>query len=473
MKGAPGQNAVSLCLANQENPQMKEQDYLKRYMRSRLAVKHQIILSAEGKIVVPEQQDLPGDMDAFLGLQLPDEVYYYLSLGAIGPRILNQLTSKAIYETTPVDGGESQAYRTLVSEKLIPIRRLTLAVLGNSLHKGYWYTPIKLNTWFNQDPDKAAVLKIVEEQPKPAEILNTWNVHEDVFSTVLQTDNLTLASALQALADPAFASKTVTTKSKASPKLLETKSELTVNTIWRFLHLQKYVDDKHILTPWGNVLSTILSGLGPSAAPESAAVIATELLRYDLLSSDEMFPTYSGGPRGSETDRRNCLLISRIACLGKLQHESIGFTGPLSRHVLGYTSVINAVNTSLRDLIEVSLVSLLLSGDATRERDDLTDVSLHLPFLLPYNCALGIAMKHYLDEMPVSSGAPTQEVKDSLMEKGKREWLLNAKDVKGDIEKMFCLWDAIYEGIKVGISLGLLKDKDKWDALDGWVKERR
>ncbi len=100
-------------------------------------------------------------------------------------------------------------------------------------------------------------------------------------------------------------------------------------------------------------------------------------MRLDLLNSDNMFPTYTGSPmRGSETDKRNCLLLSRIACLGKLRHNAIGFTGPLSKHLLGYNSMIAAVRRNLRDVLEMSLVTLLLNGDADREKVDLTAIGL-------------------------------------------------------------------------------------------------
>jgi len=60
----------------------------------------------------------------------------------------------------------------------------------------------------------------------------------------------------------------------------------------------------------------------------------------------------------------------------KLRHQSIGFTGPLSRHLLGYTSVTTAVQNSLRDLFDMSLATLLLNGDADRDSIDLTDLGL-------------------------------------------------------------------------------------------------
>lgn len=132
---------------------------------------------------------------------------------------------------------------------------------------------------------------------------------------------------------------------------------------------------------------------GPNKDQEEAAFLAVELLRLGLLSADTMFVGYSGAPeRGSgnilsinsgctaytclEVDKRNCMLISRTACLGKLRHQPRGYSGPLSRHLLSYNSVISSLHASLRDLLEMSLVTMFLEGHVHRERDDWMDLSL-------------------------------------------------------------------------------------------------
>lgn len=81
--------------------------------------------------------------------------------------------------------------------------------------------------------------------------------------------------------------------------LLETKEEILNNAVWRFLHLRGYVDEKHQLTNWGKVLSTILEKLDGRSDLEEAAILSVELLRLNLLNTAKMF-SYSGGPgRGS------------------------------------------------------------------------------------------------------------------------------------------------------------------------------
>lgn len=77
-----------------------------------------------------------------------------------------------------------------------------------------------------------------------------------------------------------------------------------------------------------------------------------------------------------DEDKSLNMLVSRLACIAKLQHKSIGYSGPLSRQLLCYRSLISEVRSTLRTLIEVVLASLLLSGDADRERNDWGELSI-------------------------------------------------------------------------------------------------
>ena len=78
----------------------------------------------------------------------------------------------------------------------------------------------------------------------------------------------------------------------------------------------------------------------------------------------------------SDEDKKFNMLVSRVACIAKLQHKPIGYSGPLSRQLLCYRSLITEVRTTLRSLIEVVLAGLFLSGDAERDRKDWTEMSV-------------------------------------------------------------------------------------------------
>ena len=77
-----------------------------------------------------------------------------------------------------------------------------------------------------------------------------------------------------------------------------------------------------------------------------------------------------------DTDKRNCLLASRVASLGKLRHQPKGYSGPLSRHLLAYHCIISTLRASLRDLVEISLATMFLDGNANRDRNDWMDLAL-------------------------------------------------------------------------------------------------
>lgn len=147
--------------------------------------------------------------------------------------------------------------------------------------------------------------------------------------------------------------------------------------MWRFLQLRGYVDNKHNLTVWGQCLSHAIRSVNPAHKLEEAIFIAIEMLRLGLLNTKPWFSHVSGGPmRGSEEDKTFNMLISRLACIAKLQHKSIGYSGPLSRQLLCYRSLISEVRSTLRNLVEVVLASMLLSGDADRDRDDWTELAI-------------------------------------------------------------------------------------------------
>jgi len=179
------------------------------------------------------------------------------------------------------------------------------------------------------------------------------------------------------------------------------------------------------------------------------------------------------------TDKRNCLLVSRVASLLRLNHEQCGYVGPLSRHLLGYTSIINVVRASLRDLLEVTLTTLLLRGDADRDtllgagESTLTSVSLNLPFLFPSDCSLGIAMKETLDAKQSSNATNGDTATEG---KGVEEsWFTKAQDLKGDLQKAWNLWDSVVQGVKKAVELGLVSKAvgEEWEACQEWTKARR
>lgn len=195
-----------------------------------------------------------------------------------------------------------------------------------------------------------------------------------VSLTVSEQNSSLFGLCVKALKNKDFAAKTKTPKTKG--KVLVSKDELLANTIWRMLHLRNFVDADHNLTNSGEMLYTMVSNL-PLELQE-VALIACELAQYARLNADftVQYP-YIGVPDAQpESVKKHLTLISRIACLGTLQHQEIGYTGVLSRSMLASMSTIDAVRQSLRDLLEVCLTTMLLNGEASRDRADFNELGL-------------------------------------------------------------------------------------------------
>jgi len=325
-----GHTGLSVCLQLQDEDSLKRENYLDRYRRSRLAVKHQVVLTPDGKVEPFAAEQSPSDLNELIGQHLPDELYYYLSIALIGPRPLNQLTSAQIFEKAPADGGDAEAYRILVRDKLKPVRAATLALLAGQLHRVFKFRDMSLRCWFDPNTDNIITIKDVE---RPGNAIEQWNIHGDLLPNA--TKDISLASLLSRLKEGGFAAKTVTPKTTqvshdliflsivletdSYHKLLTSQLEIRANSIYRFLHIREYVDDTHELTSWGKVLEVALSVGTSSTASDEAILLAIELLRYGVLTSDNMFPQYTGGSnRGS---RKSCNFSSI--------HSQLSFTANL------------------------------------------------------------------------------------------------------------------------------------------------
>ncbi|KAB2573175.1 DNA repair protein [Lasiodiplodia theobromae] len=466
-----GRTGMSVCQNYQDDPKLRSMNYTDRFMRAKMSIQHHIVLTLDGKVEVLNNEHAPSDIHEFMSQRLPDEVYFYLSRGAIGSRVLTVRTSAEIIEIAPLDGGESQEYRELVRDQLIPLRNTTISLLSSSLHRFYQHKNVNLYTWFDRTNAKPITLRDTSDF-RP--ILSNWNVKAALIQEKVKSleGAETIGFAIQSLKDADFAAKTLTKKDTS--KLLSASDELLYNSVWRFLQLREFVDAKHNLTPWGEALNAAITALNGRSELEESVFIAMELARLNILTSKNMFPSYGGPPiRGSEADKRNNLLVSRVACLGRLRHKPIGFTGPLSRHLLGYHSVISSVRSSLRDLAEVSLTTLLLNGDAERDRSDYTDLGIKLPFGIPNDCAMGIAVKSYLDELHIQSDPTTPEAKAGTKTRAARDWFPESIDFIGDLDIAFKLWDAVYAGIKKASESGLVRDGAAWDEVNKWLGPRR
>ncbi|KGQ01780.1 hypothetical protein PAAG_11503 [Paracoccidioides lutzii Pb01] len=464
-----GRNALALCGQIEDDPRINDPPYVEQFKRALMIVKHHIIMDIDGKVTPMDAENVSNDLHELIGQRLPEELYFYMSKGIIGSQVPDWLTSGELLIKLPLGAEDSEIYRRLQGHLLTPIRTQALCLLANSLHRFYQTKAINICTWY--EPKSTRSINLKEDLPLVKASTIPWKIRSDQYPKSVQklhVDEVPFTFALRAVKDQNFVSKSFAPR---DAPILSSKAEILANVMWRFLQLRGYIDEKHQLTQWGQALEIAMSSLNPAENLEETTFIAVELLKLGILSSKDWFVNISGGPmRGTDEEKKFNLLVSQVACIGKIRHKSIGYSGPLSRQLLSFRSLICAVRSSLRDLIEVVLASLLLNGDADRERTDWTDLGLSLPFIDDNNCGLGIAVRTYLDDLPQQPEPTSPRVRAEVKSKGK-EWFQHSDSFSGNLDMAFNLWDAVYQATQnAGTEF---KDAKFWEETNKWLTERR
>jgi len=386
-------SVASTCSTFADILQLRDRNWLDKYRKAKMSIKHSVTIQENGQINVREYENLTSDNIAYLGLQLPAELYHYLSKALIGPRLLNAFGSLSMHVFPTEDGIHSEEYRRLLTQSLVPLKETAAALVSSRIHRGFQFREITMRFWFDENLTVNLNPRTLQSQTNDK--ADTWRVKEPILKTK-ETKSLKsgrLSFALLSLQDKELSKQTISKPKsgvstpkldgpKLEPILLDSKPEVLSNVLWRLLHIRGYINDQHELTTWGNALATTLKALQPIIEKyndvhrtEEAALLAFELLRFDNLSSRNPHNQLVGGPlRGSEEDKACCRLIGRTACLLKLRHQEIGYTGPLSRNFLVYYSIIKAVRQTDRDLLEAITASMFLNNQVNRNRKDFADL---------------------------------------------------------------------------------------------------
>ncbi|KAF7184919.1 Uncharacterized protein HII31_13731 [Pseudocercospora fuligena] len=462
--------------------QAKDEEYTRLFMKAKTAIKHMVVLHQNGKIEQLNYDSSPNDIHEVLSQRLPDEALTYLQHGIIGPRVLNWRTRSEILELPPLDGGFSPTYKELVRDKLRPLKTRLLAIISHRIHRYFQKKDVELVCWWNEtDRQGLGVTEVqLDTCTRDAE---SWHVKDSLIAQAavgkdIDNEVTPLEWAITLLSDDSWAKKTVTRRKDNEPNVLKTRNEILANTLWRFLQDRGYINSDHTLSAWGKALKAAfekgksdqwLGQTDPPQEAEEAIFIAFELLRLDVLSTKNLFPSpqYSGAPmRGTDQDKANTLLISRIASLGSFSHARIGYTGPLSRHLLAYHQITAAVRNTLRDLAETHAANMMLSASAVRVRPDgeYTSIGAALPFLKEPDLGLALVVKSHLDEL---SNNP--ERRSDI-----RKWFNHALDIDGDLKRAWKMWDAINAGIQAADSAIVSSDtRDMFQNVDIWLQAKR
>lgn len=461
------------CTTYHDVLKIQDPNWLDKYRKARMAVNHFIYIAESGEVKVHDPDRLTKANHEYLGLQLPSELFHYLNAGLIGPRILNWITHGQLQVLPTIDGVASDEYKNLVTSQSIRIKEAALSLIFPRLNRGIAHTSITMKVWYDRNFSYTVATSDLGAK------VASWNVQESAIKEyVPDFEHGSIISEVLALQTPEFAASTKWDP-RQKVKGIQSAGIIQSLCLWRFLHLRDYVNDEHQLTRWGNALAAALSAFKPTVSKYAevphlyeAVLVALELLRFELLNSRHKHEELRGLPmNGTPDDVSSLLLISRCATLLKLRHESNGYTGPLSKNLLAFRSLVSEVRSADRDLIEAAAASMFLHAQAKRQRDDTWELSHQLPFLNDPDVALGIAVKTYFDDITPKDPPTTKAAKKQAFP---GHFVPYALAFPEDLEIACSFFDALYAGVQMLDATEIpAADRITWDKAAEYLALRR
>ncbi|KAF9263954.1 XPG I-region protein [Marasmius fiardii PR-910] len=479
-----GHAAVS---AFAEHPAVKTIQYPDHYARTRSMVKYSLILSSDGAVVPlplalssisnhhshhPTASDIPQDLHEIFTNRLPDEVYFYLSRGLIGPQALVWLTTGQIVESPPLDNGETQEYKRFVKEVITDgqtgPRATTLALISSVAH----------SSWSSRKHNSTQTAQLAER-------VAGWNVPYAIIEEELRRQNsstIDFSLCLGATTER-FAARTKVKSNSQTP--LEKKDEIVANVIWRFLELRGFLLNTHMHSPLARAMNTAIKHSRLNDKFQDPLYLFLELVRAGVMHGHLWSQrAFSGGPSfGTDDEKSSMLLVMRVLSIVPLNFKSQPWSAPLSRELLVFNSFVRSLTRALRTLLEVTSLNMLLRGDARKARDDLLDIALSLPFQTEVNTGFGVLAKVYLDALThINRGERVRDRYAEGVQEAKavaleicEETFPGVKYPKAEVERGFRFWDVALTAMRQLHSEGAVLQEliDQFEAAESWLAPMR
>ncbi|CAO3674388.1 unnamed protein product [Umbelopsis vinacea] len=455
-----------------DDPSVTKTHYIETFCRTRCAVKYHLVYTDDGEVRPLHHERAPSDIHEVIGYRLPDEVYFYLLSGMIGPQVINCLESGVLIENAPLCNGETHEYRIFL-QQLLNIRTQTLSLLSQPLHKFYQSRKVITVFWFDPSEEhimhhhsdhchtaanvshglnnNASALNTVWENSKSWSITPAFLEEEKAKQQSWRVD---VRFCLKATQDSAQAAKTLNSPSKE----LESTDEVIAVVFSKMLEIRDFLTSKHIHTHWGTAFTAAADDNN-----QEALLTAFELIRFDILTSKELSKTYDNRPQGRRSHKAYSINIKDTI----FDPYDDTFTGQMDRDILVFNSFVKSLNRSYRNLCEMLLLSLFLNGCVKRERSDYAELSIRLPYVADMNAAMGMAVKHYLENAAKEgSNAKALEATEKVF--------TTASDLNGDLNKGFDFWDHLIKGIKVLKAAKSFEETcNMFLEADAWLRPRR
>jgi hypothetical protein len=364
---------------------------------------------------------VPYDFSTIMGEKLPN-VLYYLMLNGIMSHKLPQALAKGEWTDKSQPLVDTAEFRALLKD-LTDYRQVALGLIAQHLHASFQKKQILFKAFWDPHTVRQGTPATADKLPPDARIVTPcikptlkWEIRAEQvrdemkrqgcecvdFKFCLQWHCHEFENDGPLIPNPPQGKQWCSNDSNALAALVH----------FQLLeHLELIADDGG-MTVLGNVLKDT-----PRSLQEST-LVALELMKFGVLSSepfdaaqpDRPFPEPVNYPAQPLQPRMKAmLLLSRVMSLVPMKLKNDMWNADVNFDLAAFHSLVRILKRTLRQLVEASLVSVLLKDLARvkllpagfmcaspKKEDHLQTPAILPTFMLPRAC-MGIVVRHFLD----------------------------------------------------------------------------
>jgi hypothetical protein len=347
-------------------------------------LKHHLVMYNNCKVEPLDAANIAGaELEDMLGLHLPDFVYFVLMEGGLRSSVVNPVVSRRLLDHCP--WADSLSYRVLLND-LLDLRLTALGLLLDGLRPASCGPdrPFVLQRWYDPHTEVRCVPRVGQQLWQPQLVQDASSDRPATLCSVLQ----------------AFAAGGASLTFRST--VLRTDKQILACVIAQALRLLGYAGssaladekEKSLLSAFG---SAILQAGDVADEPDLAerVLVLVELLRYGHLSGAKLqLPASMEASCACDVSVR---FLSRIfSLLPPSKTDGQAWRGKVDADLAGFSCMVQALVSSLRDLFDVLALRLWLDKLVHAAMNDVSLVSSQMPFALDSRCVMGVLMKRLM-----------------------------------------------------------------------------
>jgi len=190
------------------------------------------------------------------------------------------------------------------------------------------------------------------------------------------------------------------------------------------------------------VFGKALRKISPEFQEEGVALL--EFIQLKQLNGDRLVTTHASDPYQNEQEVALLTRVYTLLPVETVMSNEFAWVGPIDQELMGWNCIVKAQYKSLRNLLEMVLTRLYLSGIVKfPDYSAFNRIATKLPFFQESSCVMGLLLKSVLLEKQTAT-LPKR--------------FPNCTKIKEDLDVGRAFWSQVFEMVSVLHSEGGITD---------------